>query len=66
MANGSSFPGRRVRFGSPPATCVAGQYFTPCPLIEAIVEVMRPSPETTIYDPACGTGGLPLAAHDYV
>jgi type I restriction enzyme M protein len=34
----------------------AGQYFTPRPLIEAIVEVMRPGPETNICDPACGTG----------
>ena len=44
----------------------AGQYFTPRPLIEAIVEAMRPGPETTICDPACGTGGFLLAAHDYV
>jgi type I restriction enzyme M protein len=34
----------------------AGQYFTPRPLIRAIVEVMRLGPETTICDPACGTG----------
>jgi type I restriction enzyme M protein len=44
----------------------AGQYFTPRPLIKAIVKVMRPEPGMTIYDPACGTGGFLLAAHDYV
>ena len=44
----------------------AGQYFTPRPLIKAIVEVMRPEPGMTIYDPACGTGGFLLATHDYV
>jgi type I restriction enzyme M protein len=44
----------------------AGQYFTPRPLIKAIVEVMRPEPNMTIYDPACGTGGFLLAAHDYI
>jgi type I restriction enzyme M protein len=44
----------------------AGQYFTPRPLIRAIVDVMRPEPGTTICDPACGTGGFLLAAHEYV
>jgi type I restriction enzyme M protein len=44
----------------------AGQYFTPRPLIKAIVECIRPEPRMTIYDPACGTGGFLLAAHDYV
>ncbi|MFQ5870529.1 MAG: class I SAM-dependent DNA methyltransferase, partial [Candidatus Zixiibacteriota bacterium] len=44
----------------------AGQYFTPRPLIKAIVEVMRPEPEMTVYDPACGTGGFLLVAHDYI
>ena len=44
----------------------AGQYFTPRPLIQAIVDVMRPESDTTICDPACGTGGFLLAAHDYI
>ena len=44
----------------------AGQYFTPRPLIKAIVDVMQPEPERTICDSACGTGGFLLAAHDYI
>ena len=44
----------------------AGQYFTPRALIRAIVDVMRPAPGHTIHDPACGTGGFLLVAHDYV
>jgi Type I restriction-modification system methyltransferase subunit len=44
----------------------AGQYFTPRPLIKAIVEVMKPQAGMTIYDPACGTGGFLLIAHDYI
>src|SRR5258707_3548809 len=49
----------------------AGQYFTPRPLIQAIVEVMQPKPGTekspfVLCDPACGTGGFLLAAHDYL
>ncbi len=44
----------------------AGQYFTPRPLIQAIVDVMAPKPGETVCDPACGTGGFLLTAHDYV
>jgi type I restriction enzyme M protein len=50
----------------------AGQYFTPRSLISAMVEVMAPKPGSgpdspfTICDPACGTGGFLLAAHDYL
>ena len=44
----------------------AGQYFTPRPLISAIVDVMRPAPGLNVCDPACGTGGFLLAAHDYI
>ncbi len=44
----------------------ADQYFTPRPLIQAIVDVMQPQPGQRVCDPACGTGGFLLAAHDYV
>jgi type I restriction enzyme M protein len=44
----------------------AGQYFTPRPLIAAMVEAVQPGPGDTICDPACGTGGFLLAAHDYL
>ena len=44
----------------------AGQYFTPRVLIAAMVEVVAPQPGETICDPACGTGGFLLAAHDYL
>ena len=44
----------------------AGQYFTPRPVIRAIVEVMRPTTDMRISDPACGTGGFLLAAFEYL
>ena len=44
----------------------AGQYFTPRPIIQAIVDVMQPTPEETIIDPAAGTGGFLTVAYQYV
>jgi type I restriction enzyme M protein len=44
----------------------AGQYFTPRSLIAAMVDVVAPQPGQAICDPACGTGGFLLAAHDYL
>ena len=44
----------------------AGQYFTPRPLIAAMVDVVARQPGQAICDPACGTGGFLLAAHDYM
>lgn len=44
----------------------AGQYFTPRALIRAIVDVIRPKPGETIHDPACGTGGFFLIAHEFL
>ena len=44
----------------------AGQYFTPRPLINAIVDVMNPRISQTVHDPACGTGGFLLSAYDHM
>ncbi|MDO8210964.1 class I SAM-dependent DNA methyltransferase [Conexibacter sp. CPCC 206217] len=44
----------------------AGQYFTPRPLIDAVVECVDPVPGEVILDPACGTGGFLLAAHEHI
>ncbi len=44
----------------------AGQYFTPRPLINAIVDVMAPRIDETVHDPACGTGGFLLSAYDHM
>ncbi|MCD6459330.1 SAM-dependent DNA methyltransferase [bacterium] len=44
----------------------AGQYFTPRPLINTIVQVMRPKAGMKVHDPACGTGGFLLSAYNYI
>jgi len=44
----------------------AGQYFTPRPVISAMVECTQPKPSETISDPSCGTGGFFLGAINYL
>jgi type I restriction enzyme M protein len=44
----------------------AGQYFTPRPLIDSIVEVLKPQAGENIQDPACGTGGFLISANRYI
>ena len=44
----------------------AGQYFTPRPIIDAIVQCVQPRIGETVCDPACGTGGFLLAAYEYM
>ena len=44
----------------------AGQYFTPRAIIQAMVACLRPQPQKSIADPACGTGGFFLAANEWL
>jgi type I restriction enzyme M protein len=44
----------------------AGQYFTPRPVIQVVVTVMKPKIRNRICDPACGTGGFLVAAFEYL
>ncbi|MCI9141566.1 MAG: SAM-dependent DNA methyltransferase [Lachnospiraceae bacterium] len=44
----------------------AGQYFTPRPLIKAMVKCIRPKPMKTVCDPCCGSGGFLLAAQEFL
>ncbi len=44
----------------------AGQYFTPRPLIDALVDCVQPHPDEVVCDPACGTGGFLLSAYQFM
>jgi len=44
----------------------AGQYFTPRPLIDCMVRLMKPQVGEVIQDPAAGTGGFLVAADRYI
>ena len=43
-----------------------GQFRTPRHIIKMMVELMDPSPNDVICDPACGTSGFLIAAGDYL
>lgn len=43
----------------------AGQYFTPRPLIKAMIECIQPKEKDKISDPSCGTGGFFLGVLEY-
>jgi type I restriction enzyme M protein len=43
-----------------------GEYYTPRPLIRAMIQVVKPQIGETIYDPACGSAGFLCEAFDYL
>jgi len=44
----------------------AGQYFTPRVLINVMTRLIAPQPGERCNDPACGTFGFMIAAHNYI
>lgn len=44
----------------------AGQYFTPRPLVDCMVELLSPQLGETIQDPAMGSGGFLISADEYI
>ncbi len=44
----------------------AGQYFTPRPLIDSMVRLVKPQPGELVQDPAAGTCGFLIAADRYI
>ncbi|MBC2734168.1 MAG: N-6 DNA methylase [Desulfobacteraceae bacterium] len=43
-----------------------GEYYTPRPLIRAMIKVIKPTIGKTIYDGACGSAGFLCESHDYL
>ncbi len=43
-----------------------GEFFTPDPIIELAINIIKPTPNDVVLDPACGTGGFLVAAMRYV
>ena len=43
-----------------------GEFFTPREVVKTAVEIVKPQPEQTVFDPACGSGGFLIYALEYV
>ena len=44
----------------------AGEFYTPRPVVSLMVRILAPEAGDTVYDPACGTGGMLLEALHHV
>lgn len=40
----------------------AGEFYTPRPVVRLLVRILAPQPGETVYDPACGSGGMLIEA----
>jgi len=43
-----------------------GQFFTPRQVISAMVKVVNPTADDTVYDPSCGTGGFLAQSYEHI
>lgn len=44
----------------------AGEFYTPRAVVKLLVEILKPQAGDTVYDPACGTGGMLIEAIRYM
>jgi len=49
-----------------PQKAKEGEVYTPREVIRLLVELLDPKPGETVYDPACGSGGMLIISHKYV
>ena len=44
----------------------AGEFYTPRAIVRLLIQILAPQPGETVYDPACGTGGMLIEAIRYM
>jgi len=49
-----------------PTQAKQGEVYTPREVIQLLVEILDPKPRQSVYDPACGSGGMLIASHKHV
>jgi type I restriction enzyme M protein len=49
-----------------PQKAKEGEVYTPREVINLIVDMLDPKPEESVYDPACGSGGMLIASYRHI
>lgn len=49
-----------------PQKAKEGEVFTPREVIRLIVDILSPKPGDSVYDPACGSGGMLISVYEHV
>jgi len=49
-----------------PQKAKEGEVYTPREVIKLLVEILDPEPEESVYDPACGSGGMLIISYRHV
>lgn len=44
----------------------AGEFYTPRTIVQLMIGILKPREDESVYDPACGSGGMLLEAYNYV
>ncbi|MEW6457008.1 MAG: type I restriction-modification system subunit M [Acidobacteriota bacterium] len=49
-----------------PQKAKEGEVYTPREVIKLLVEILDPQPKESVYDPACGSGGMLIASYQHI
>ncbi len=55
-----------IKFFADSAGKKAGEFYTPADVVRTLVEIVKPQPHMSVYDPTCGSGGMLIQTRDYV
>jgi len=57
---------KHILYRFAPTQAKEGEVYTPREVIELLVNILDPKPGESVYDPACGSGGMLIISHKYV